>query len=303
MRSCTLFIAVLTLLAFGAIADAFAQEPIVRLRLDTINVRAGAEQALLPVYIENYDDPIIHSELWYRLSRPDLCSLRTEIETAGTRLDGWTGLQLIYSIADDGTDVRLYLGDPINPIGILFHPGTWPQPAFYLEFDAYELPDTTLVDSLRLELIDSSPSFFKLIGLGGEYLGTYVDTVPDTSYWRCVQYIDDVCVDWERVSIPPYDSIEIVQSEVLRIDTTQLKVYDGLIRVHDVTCGDFNGDDNVDLSDVIGLVGYLFLGGPEPVFLPMMNVDGSPGGEVDLPDVIHLVSALFMGGASPDCPE
>jgi hypothetical protein len=65
--------------------------------------------------------------------------------------------------------------------------------------------------------------------------------------------------------------------------------------------GNANNDasDAVDLSDLIYLVNYLFLGGPAPVCVEEANTNGDVGGSVDLSDLIHLVNFLFLGGQSP----
>lgn len=60
---------------------------------------------------------------------------------------------------------------------------------------------------------------------------------------------------------------------------------------------DANGD--VDLSDLIYLVNYLFLGGPGPQCMAAANVTGDNGCSVDLSDLIYLVNFLFLGGPVP----
>ncbi|MCB2229100.1 PKD domain-containing protein [bacterium] len=65
--------------------------------------------------------------------------------------------------------------------------------------------------------------------------------------------------------------------------------------------GNTNGDvgDTVDLSDLIYLVNYLFLGGPAPVCTAEANTNGDIGCEVDLSDLVYLVNYLFLGGPAP----
>lgn len=65
--------------------------------------------------------------------------------------------------------------------------------------------------------------------------------------------------------------------------------------------GNANGDaeDLVDLSDLIYIVNYLFVGGPAPACIEEANINGDSGGEVDLSDLIYLVNYLFLGGAAP----
>lgn len=70
-------------------------------------------------------------------------------------------------------------------------------------------------------------------------------------------------------------------------------------------CVDFTGNINddasgdVDLSDLIYFVNYLFLGGPNPACLATANVDGDTECSIDLSDLIYLVNSLFLGGPSP----
>lgn len=65
--------------------------------------------------------------------------------------------------------------------------------------------------------------------------------------------------------------------------------------------GNINNDPggSVDLSDLIYLVNYLFLGGPSPDCLAAANTNGDAGCSVDLSDLIHLVNYLFLGGPAP----
>ncbi|MDX9856758.1 MAG: PQQ-dependent sugar dehydrogenase [candidate division Zixibacteria bacterium] len=70
------------------------------------------------------------------------------------------------------------------------------------------------------------------------------------------------------------------------------------------TTGNVNADSEeaIDLSDLIWLVNYLFLGGPSPDCPAEANTNGDSGGSIDLSDLIHLVNYLFLGGSAPaDC--
>jgi hypothetical protein len=72
------------------------------------------------------------------------------------------------------------------------------------------------------------------------------------------------------------------------------------IRRADFTCGDANGEGVVDVSDVVYLVSYLFLGGDPPV--PMQAGDVNLDGIVDSADVVYLINYLFKGGPPPCNP-
>jgi len=60
--------------------------------------------------------------------------------------------------------------------------------------------------------------------------------------------------------------------------------------------GDCNGDDNVDISDVVCLISYIFSGGT-PVCLAASDANGD--GMVDISDVVYLIAYIFSGGAMP----
>jgi beta-glucanase (GH16 family) len=64
--------------------------------------------------------------------------------------------------------------------------------------------------------------------------------------------------------------------------------------------GDCNDDDDVNLSDALCILGWLFLGGAAPGCAAVMNANGDPG--VDVSDPIFLLEYLFLGGAPPAAP-
>ena len=61
--------------------------------------------------------------------------------------------------------------------------------------------------------------------------------------------------------------------------------------------GDANGDCSVDVSDPIGILGHLFLGGPPPVCFGAADADGSR--YLDISDPIAILDHLFLGGEWP----
>ena len=61
--------------------------------------------------------------------------------------------------------------------------------------------------------------------------------------------------------------------------------------------GDLDHDDDVDATDIIALVGYVFKSGPvpEPLFVGDVNADGATTSS----DIIYLVAYVFKGGPAP----
>ena len=75
--------------------------------------------------------------------------------------------------------------------------------------------------------------------------------------------------------------------------------------------GNVDGDvgDNIDISDLVYLVDYMFTGGPAPTCWEEANVDGSGDGppdgseDIDISDLVYLVDYMFNGGPAPvACP-
>jgi hypothetical protein len=64
--------------------------------------------------------------------------------------------------------------------------------------------------------------------------------------------------------------------------------------------GNANGDTQVDISDAIYMLNYLFLGGPD---LPCKaSGDANGDANVDISDGIYLLNFLFLGGPTPAAP-
>ncbi len=64
--------------------------------------------------------------------------------------------------------------------------------------------------------------------------------------------------------------------------------------------GETNDDGRIDVSDAVGILGFLFLGNPEPPCLDAADVDDD--GVILLTDAIGLLTHLFLGGPPPAAP-
>ncbi len=67
-------------------------------------------------------------------------------------------------------------------------------------------------------------------------------------------------------------------------------------------CGDCDGDQLINISDVVYLVSYVFGGGPPPDPSEAGDVDCS--GTVNISDIVYLINYIFGSGAVPcaECP-
>ncbi|MEM7232971.1 MAG: PKD domain-containing protein [Planctomycetota bacterium] len=64
--------------------------------------------------------------------------------------------------------------------------------------------------------------------------------------------------------------------------------------------GDADGNGNIDITDAIVLLNFLFLGGVEPACLDA--ADTSDSGRVDISSPISILNFLFLGGGAPAVP-
>jgi hypothetical protein len=71
------------------------------------------------------------------------------------------------------------------------------------------------------------------------------------------------------------------------------------LTVQSYVCGDANGDGDVNVSDAVYLIEYIFKSGPPPDPLPAGDADGN--GDVNIADAIYLINYIFKSGPPPIC--
>jgi C1A family cysteine protease len=72
-----------------------------------------------------------------------------------------------------------------------------------------------------------------------------------------------------------------------------------IVGVRQYILGDANNDQNLNASDVVYLINYLFIGGPTPI--PLGAGDANCDSDVNASDVVYLINHLFKGGPAPGC--
>jgi aminopeptidase N len=67
-------------------------------------------------------------------------------------------------------------------------------------------------------------------------------------------------------------------------------------------CGDFNDDQEINVSDVVYLINYVYLAGPEPE--PFKTMDVNCDDKAGLADIVYMINYLFRSGPEPcsECP-
>ncbi|MCK5124859.1 MAG: hypothetical protein KAR42_01245 [candidate division Zixibacteria bacterium] len=126
--------------------------------------------------------------------------------------------------------------------------------------------------------------------------GTGEATVEDNGDGTCnIKYITPLADVGQQVEIvvAAYDEVcfttEPSQNFTLKID------------VIDFVAGDFNGDVQANLGDVVYMVNYIFRGGPPPVDLACSDVNNDC--EVNIGDGIFVINYIFRGGPVPTCSD
>jgi hypothetical protein len=149
--------------------------------------------------------------------------------------------------------------------------------------------------------------------------GEHADGVnPDTFRFYGFRYID-----WEAIPLPPgrdavccphfisqtagTGTIRLVSwvngSESMLTTEDHAAIlpafYAGNITVIPYLPGDPNHDGIINSADLVYLINYLFVGGPQPN--PLESGDANCDGEVSSADVVYLINYLFIGGPTPGC--
>lgn len=229
------------------------------------------------------------------------------IDTTGTLIGGWE-----YVTASPlGNKYDLNIVALADQAGGDITPGFAPQSGgtlVKLLADVYDYPDSVL-DTLWANPVELSIEYNVLSHFGfsrpdGSSIGLAYNQILDTNMWVCEQWLGDSCLSWVRTPSPPYDSIEIIPDSVAYLDTTVVLIDKGSLTIESssFTCGDVNGDQAVNISDMTYLVSFLFSGGPDPV--PYESADVNCDGAVNISDMTYMVSFLFSGGPAPcaNCP-
>jgi hypothetical protein len=65
----------------------------------------------------------------------------------------------------------------------------------------------------------------------------------------------------------------------------------------EILCGDANGDEQVNVSDAVSIINYVFVGGPAPD--PLESGDVNCDDVVNVSDAVWIINYIFVGGNVP----
>jgi hypothetical protein len=215
------------------------------------------------------------------------------IDSTGTLVAGWEYVNALS--LGSGYDLNVVgLADlPPPPVT----PGIPPQEGgvlIKLVADVYDIPDTMTERTVNIHVETNMLDHFGFSDPWGNSIGLSCGWVPDTSFWLCTQWAGEVCLNWQRVYGPPYDSTSIDSSWVCVLDTNAVQVLDGSVTVlvpPPPLYGDVNCNGSVDIADLVYVVDYMFCGGPPSPC--ERNFDCDDDGEITITDLICLVEWMF----------
>jgi hypothetical protein len=172
-----------------------------------------------------------------------------------------------------------------------------------------------------------SPTFDLSIGDGkisyarwySNYLGYLQDDVmkvyisnDDGGSWALVEIIGPdgpECIGgWYEHSFWAGDFVEPTSQMKLRFEASDLGMASTVEAAVDAVtistlicnyfaCGDANADGNVNVSDAVYVINYVFTGGAEPQ--PMAAGDVNCDSLVNVSDAVYIINHIFVGGNSP----
>jgi hypothetical protein len=216
------------------------------------------------------------------------------IDTTGTLVSGWEWVDA-RSLSGYGTDLNVAgiadLPPPPTTPGIAPQQGGW---LIKLVGQVYDIPDSMAERTVNLLVQTDFLSHFNFSDPQGNSIGIACDTIPDTTFWLCTAWAGEICLSWRRVSGPPYDSLEIGWDTTCYSDTSVVQVLDGSVTVllpDPPLYGDADCSGSADISDLVYMVDYMFLGGPP---MPCReNVDCDDDDLITITDLICLVDWMF----------
>jgi len=278
----------------------FGQDPELIINAHNVSINTNAGEGVLTISMSNLVDTVAGFELWLMLNQPDVIQFRNEIDTVGTLLSDWQ-LILTNSLGGQFYDLKVLAlaNDFANPI---YNFGTTPQEngtLFRLPFDILQNPTPDLPYDVQVQIIESL-DHFGFSDPNGNLIGISYDTVFDTAFYICTNWVGEECLNWQRVFGPPYDSIWVDSSQLVPyLDTNIVKIHNGTITIlpecAPITPGDVDGDGLYNIGELVLLTQFIVYGEP-PLTAPW-------NGDVDGNCILNWedVNLLEAGGPFVEC--
>jgi len=172
-------------------------------------------------------------------------------------------------------------------------------------------PFTTDLAPYTFSVVGENPfgfsSYSNLFHAPGDSITVEVRTETKYDWWGYFVLPKDLAVDRlfaysdtlgeeELADTLDYIINHIEGSDLFLVVVRNEPYYDRL-KLEYASRGDANGDGVINVTDVVYLINYLFIGGPEPI--PMEAGDLNCDGLINVSDVVYLINYLYIGGPPP----
>ncbi len=227
-------------------------------------------------------------------------------DTTGTLISGWKYVQT-RSISGVGTDINIVAisdfsnGSQVPPIpagqqgGVLLR----------VLADIFPMDDTVTERTANL-IVQTTTDHFSISRPNGTAINWMPFEYIDTLCYECTVLVGENCLEYTRIggNFDPLlcDSMHIFLDTTSIWDSTNVVIINGsLTNLLSFVCGNLDSapDGNVDISDLIFIVDFIFGSpkGPAPVPYEAGNVDCL--GDIDISDLIFLVDFIFGSTKGP----
>jgi len=284
----------------------YAQFPDLVVQVGDTTAPSPHAQIILPIRMYNYADTVVGYMVTVKTDRPGLVLLSfADLDTVGTLTSGW---QVLYDGFYGTSGIQISaIANAANPPYV---PGIPPQqgsaPLIKLLVDINQDSSYAVPQTAKIEIIKDF-HFFNFSDPNGKSIGLAYDTIIDTSYYNCIDWLinpggDSTCNEWEEVPELPADTTVIGPKFINHyLDTSIVYMIDGEVIIPATgTCnlmGDVSNNGAVNLLDVTYLVNHLYRGSPAPPIPGQADVNCDCS--INILDATCIISYLY--NTSPYC--
>jgi hypothetical protein len=147
------------------------------------------------------------------------------------------------------------------------------------------------------QILDQEPLYYIIGQAGYSVWGVPYDI------FSCMTHIADYDLQQD-------DTLYVYSAFISLLDGTVDDLRDNVIRARvwacdylgcewAFTCGDTDGDDMVNILDIVYLINYLYKGGAAPE--PVISADADGDGSINILDVVYIINYIYKNGAALIC--
>ncbi|MEW5923443.1 MAG: dockerin type I repeat-containing protein, partial [Candidatus Zixiibacteriota bacterium] len=228
------------------------------------------------------------------------------VKTEGTLIENWESVWIQY--LDGGENVTLRItaladyGDPVLHTPGLGHPEVSGTPLIKLLGDIFCIPAGDTDRTVGIEILYNANCVedFIFYDENMEGISTIQDSIADTTWYQCQNWVGDSCTEWAVLPdsmAGSADSFSYDWHQFLRLDTSDIYFYDGSLAADPARCGDANCDGEVNVLDITYLINFLYKNGPEPEYF--VSADVNCDDYINMLDIVYLTNFLYKNGPEP----